>query len=306
MFSIIIPLYNKAEYVVKTVDSILNQTFSEFELIIVNDGSTDNSLSVVSTFTDSRIRILTQQNAGVSTARNNGVKNAKFDWVAFCDADDWWHHDFLKEIRLLIQKYPDAGLYASNYKQVINGKEVSKVKIPNFEDGYINYFELLLTKNNPVHSSSVCIKKQYFLEENGFKDYLTMSEDRELWLRMACKYRFAYVNKCLSFYNRDVNPENCLTAKFIPNKENFWIFYLDELELYAKENDSLNDSLKKLLDQERLHVLFVYYRRRMYQQEIKQLLKQVKKSNFSLLWKIKYMCPLLYSIYRKMKVLLKL
>jgi GT2 family glycosyltransferase len=79
MFSIIIPLYNKADYIMKTVNSLLNQMFTEFELIIVNDGSTDNGLEVVGAIHDDRIRIVDQKNAGVSTARNNGVKSAKYD-----------------------------------------------------------------------------------------------------------------------------------------------------------------------------------------------------------------------------------
>ena len=90
MFSIVIPLYNKAEYVPKTLASVLNQTYSDFELIIVDDGSTDDSLEVINSFVDNRIKIVKQKNGGVSAARNRGIIEAKYELIALLDADDWW------------------------------------------------------------------------------------------------------------------------------------------------------------------------------------------------------------------------
>ena len=93
------PLYNKQDYILKCVSSILSQTYSQFELIVINDGSTDNSLSEIDKLTDQRLRIISQANAGVSTARNNGVKEARYDYIAFIDADDWWDKNFLEEMK---------------------------------------------------------------------------------------------------------------------------------------------------------------------------------------------------------------
>jgi len=90
MFSVVIPLYNKERSVKNTIESVLNQTFQDFEVIVVNDGSTDNSLEVVKSFNDERIRIINQKNSGVSSARNRGIKEAKYEWIAFLDADDLW------------------------------------------------------------------------------------------------------------------------------------------------------------------------------------------------------------------------
>ena len=95
MFTVVIPLYNKANYIEKAINSVLNQTFTEFEIIVVNDGSTDESLEKIGHFKDARLKIINQENAGVSTARNNGVKEAKYDYVAFLVADDWWDEHFL-------------------------------------------------------------------------------------------------------------------------------------------------------------------------------------------------------------------
>ena len=110
MFSVIIPLYNKAAYIEKAINSVLAQNFKEFELIIVNDGSTDDSFSKLTVICNrlsvenpeifNKIKIVQQENQGVSTARNNGVKIAKYDYIAFLDADDWWESTFLEEMKM--------------------------------------------------------------------------------------------------------------------------------------------------------------------------------------------------------------
>lgn len=98
MFSIIIPLYNKADYIAETLKSVLNQTYCDYEVIVVNDSSTDNSLEVASSFQDERIHIYTKENEGVSAARNYGIMHAKYDYIAFLDADDIWESDYLAYI----------------------------------------------------------------------------------------------------------------------------------------------------------------------------------------------------------------
>ena len=120
MFSIIIPLYNKANYITKTIQCVLKQTVQSFEIIIVNDSSTDNSLNIVSNIQDERITIYTKPNGGVSSARNYGIKKAKFDYIVFLDADDLWEEDFLSSINQLIQRYPQAGMYCTGFNKIIN------------------------------------------------------------------------------------------------------------------------------------------------------------------------------------------
>ena len=106
MISIVIPLYNKKELIVKTVQSILNQTYHNFEIIIVDDGSTDGSADEVKTIKDSRIRLISQKNSGVASARNRGIKESQGDFVAFIDADDLWSPDYLYTLISLTQNYP--------------------------------------------------------------------------------------------------------------------------------------------------------------------------------------------------------
>ena len=116
MISVIIPLYNKEHFVAKTIESVLAQTYKDYELIIVNDGSTDHSADVVSTFSDARIRYEEQANGGVSSARNHGLRMAKGEFVAFLDADDTWYPDFLEQMMRLYTAYPDYSFFCCAQK----------------------------------------------------------------------------------------------------------------------------------------------------------------------------------------------
>ena len=99
MFSVIIPLYNKSHTIERALKSVLNQTYKNFEAIIVDDGSTDNGIEIVNKYTsDARIKILKQKNQGVSIARNEGVKNSLYQYIAFLDADDEWEKDYLETV----------------------------------------------------------------------------------------------------------------------------------------------------------------------------------------------------------------
>src|SRR5690606_11857402 len=114
MFSIVIPLYNKEQSVTNTLQSVLNQTYTEFEVVIVNDGSTDNSVEKVEAFNDPRIRLIHQANAGVSAARNKGIEEAKFEWIAFLDADDLWMENHLSTLRNMIETYPEYKAFCNS------------------------------------------------------------------------------------------------------------------------------------------------------------------------------------------------
>src|SRR6218665_1515018 len=116
MFSIVIPLYNKEKWVTACINSILNQHFTDFELIIVDDGSTDKSLELVKNqFNDERIKIIRQKNAGVSVARNTGIAHASYKYIAFMDADDYWHPDYLKLNCDALLQNPKIDIIGSNY-----------------------------------------------------------------------------------------------------------------------------------------------------------------------------------------------
>ncbi len=268
MFSIIIPLYNKADYLVKTINSVLDQTFRDFELIIINDGSTDSSLSVVEQFSDKRIKVYNQLNSGVSVARNNGVKYAKFEYIAFLDADDWWDSHFLEEMYKLIMGYQEAGLYGCSYNRVKNTilypANIGTDK--NFVEGYIDYFQVYArTFWSPINCSFVVVKKTIFEEVGGFLDDLKFGEDFHLWAKIALKYKVAYLNKEMAFSNQDVNHNHRALGnnKYYHTSTHF-IFNLSFLENEVANNKPL----KKLLDGLRVRSLIRYHLNGKYKNEV--------------------------------------
>ncbi|MFA6873908.1 MAG: glycosyltransferase family A protein, partial [Bacteroidaceae bacterium] len=115
MISVIIPLYNKERYIKRAICSVLNQSFGNFEIVVINDGSTDNSASIVESIDDTRIKLINQKNTGVSAARNKGIAESKYDFIAFLDADDEWKENHLAIIASLIEKYPLCGVFATSY-----------------------------------------------------------------------------------------------------------------------------------------------------------------------------------------------
>lgn len=210
-FSVVIPLYNKAPYIEKAIQSVLAQTHKEFELIIVDDGSTDNSFEIIQKYKSDKIHIIAQENQGVSSTRNNGVKVAKFDYIAFLDADDWWAPTFLENLKMLIEEFPKAGIYGSSYYKVKDGRQIpANIGVDNsFNRGLINYYQVYAkTLWMPLTSISVVIPKKVYQEVGGFNPQLKLGEDFDLWVRIAQKYPVAYVNKLLAYYNQDVDMSN--------------------------------------------------------------------------------------------------
>jgi len=163
-FSVIIPLYNKAPYVSKAIGSVLAQTFTDYELVVVDDGSRDDSAEMAAKAMDGRpdCRLIRQENAGVSMARNNGVAASQGDYLCFLDADDWWEPTFLEEMSKLIAEFPDAGIYGTGYTIVNETKHKTRVAPigveAGFGKGYINYCQVYAkTLAMPLTSISVSI-----------------------------------------------------------------------------------------------------------------------------------------------------
>ena len=291
MFSVIIPLYNKAPYVAKAIESVLGQTYRDFEVIVIDDGSTDQSLEVAKTFENKSITIVSQPNSGVSTARNNGVKIAKYPYICFLDADDWWHPTFLEEMKRLITDFPDAGIYGSGYYIVKNGQErIAPIGVPQgFERGIIDYCEVYAkTLCMPLTSISVVIPKHIFDEEKGFKSQLKFGEDFDLWIRIALKHKVILVNKPLAYYNQDVDINNRGVAVHkIYSPENHYIFNLD----YLYDSEKNNHRLKILLDKLRVYILLKYRMQRAFPKEYSAEIKKVDFSVQPLGVRLQYYLP---------------
>ena len=207
MISVIIPLYNKETGIATALRSLLSQTYQDFEVIVVDDGSTDGSVAIVETFNDQRIKLIQQQNAGVSAARNRGIAEAKGKYIAFLDADDEWMPGFLEEIRTLQEAYPECKAQATNYIFNSNGKKSPTIlrRIPfKGERGVLsNYFEVASCSHPPVWTSAVCIERKLLQEVGGFPVGVKAGEDLLVWARMAIHTQWAYSLKALAQYNFD-------------------------------------------------------------------------------------------------------
>ncbi len=236
-FSIIIPLYNKARYVSNTINSVLSQSYENFEVIIVNDGSTDNSLEVVSNFKDERIKVFTKQNGGVSSARNYGIQKASYPYIAFLDADDLWEKSFLSEIKLMIEKYPEASVFCTNYASYYpTGKIlINNVKGTIPEGVWDDYFKVAIKGNNIIWTSACCIRKKVFLDVGCFNESYSMGEDLEMWFRLGLKYQFAYSDNVLAIYNR--YDQSSLTNSYHSDPLKNWRFHI-QLNQYNPDIDA--------------------------------------------------------------------
>ena len=265
-FSVIIPLYNKAPYIRKALESVLAQTYTDYEVIVMDDGSTDDSVRIAEEYirevkgerlklkgsensgaetTASRpsgvpenargvlgcssplaFRLLKQQNAGVSAARNNGVAQSSGDYIAFLDADDWWESTYLERMAQLIADYPKAGLYACNYVYYKPGKTHVALNIPT---GYINYPKAYFESGAmPVTSITAIMSRAVFEEMGGFPVGIKLGEDFLLWAKTAMHYPVAFCEEPLAYYNNDV-PVNLRATRNLHASEYHMLFRLELL-----------------------------------------------------------------------------
>ena len=280
-FSVIIPLYNKAPYIRKALESVLAQTYTDYELIIVDDGSTDGSAEIAEAFLQtpaSRLsplafRLIRQANSGVSAARNNGVAQAHGDYIAFLDADDWWEPTYLERMAQLIEDYPDAGLYACNYVYYKPGKTHVALNIPT---GYINYPKAYYKSNAmPVWTGAAMIPRKVFDELGGFPLGIKLGEDFLLWSKIALQYPVAFLNEPLAWYNNDV-PVNLRATRNLHHPNNHMLFRMD---IIASSLSPLASNLKSdwqaLLDKLRVNGLLEYWMSKEYHDQAAEELKKV-------------------------------
>lgn len=206
MFSVVIPLYNKEKYIKRTLQSVLDQSVQDFEVVVIDDGSFDNGPELVRSSTDRRLRLIRQTNAGVSVARNRGIAESKFDLIAFLDADDAWEPHHLETILRLAENFPQAGAYATAYKLAFpNGRTRSMVchGLPerNWEGILPNYFKSATYGPPPMHTSATCVRKHVFDTLGTFAEGECLGEDLDMWGRIALHYPLAYSSLPSSRYN---------------------------------------------------------------------------------------------------------
>lgn len=259
-FSIIMPLYNKALYVRKAVESVVSQSYSDWELIVVDDGSNDGSAEIVAGITKPRIRLIQlENNVGVSMARNNGVAASQGDYLCFLDADDWWESTFLEEMAKFVTEFPDAGIYGTNYTIVNETKRKTRVAQIGVEEGftkgYINYCQAYAkTMYMPLWTGAVCIPRKVFDEMEGFPKGIKLGEDFILWIHIALKHKVAFLNKPLAYYNQDVDVKSRGVGR-LHKPQQHMLWNLSDLDVEEKNNVDY----KRLMDNLRVYGLLPYY-----------------------------------------------
>jgi glycosyltransferase involved in cell wall biosynthesis len=265
-FSIVVPLYNKEKFIETTIKSILSQSFTDFELLLIDDASTDSSLEIASVFASNQVKIIKHPtNRGLSATRNTGIKAAAAQYIAFLDADDYWEPNYLETIASLIAQFPVAKLYATNYLEMYSDFIAlpPKTNLVNSDTNYIltDYFASSL--NQPIYCpSSFCVNKVVFDSIGLYDDKITFGEDIDFNIRANTTFQLAYSRYPLvkySMYSQNQITSSPIKNKVLPNLNNYEILartnfslkkYLDFhryifAKMYKIENDLVNYKLLK-------------------------------------------------------------
>lgn len=248
-FSIVVPLYNKQKDIKETLLSALNQTFVDFELIVINDGSTDDSEAEVLSITDGRLAYQKTKNQGVSAARNLGIEIAKGEYIAFLDADDYWYPNHLETLKNLTESFPHAGAVAANYEFKHPNGTVTNTSFKDIDTdfkGIVKDFFKSSMLFRLMWTSAVAVKKDVFLNIGMFDINITLGagEDTDMWTRIALKYPVAFNAKITASYNLGASNR-------ISHSQTLKRKYTRVDKFYKQEAD--NTSLKKFNDLYRSH-----------------------------------------------------
>ena len=216
--TIVIPLYNKQAYIRRTLDSVAAQTYAHFEVLVVDDGSTDEGARIARNYPDERVQVIKSTGSGTSAARNTGIHAATHHLIAFLDADDEWHPRFLETVLRLHEAYQHAGMYGTAYETDYTGKR-RKVRIKGLPkkpwQGLIaDYFRSVLG-DIPVISSAVMVPRRVFNKVGYFATGAQLGEDQDMWCRIALEYPVAYSTEARAVYHLDTQNSVCQDISII-------------------------------------------------------------------------------------------
>ena len=203
MISVIIPLYNGEKYILRSLRSVLAQTYTEFEIVVVDDGSTDGGADLAASLNHPKVRVVKQRNQGVSAARNAGIQAARYDVVAFLDADDEWLPTHLEDINKLSITFPECGVFGTAY-YIQRGNESRTLphiyKCPKQACVLANYFEIASGTDFPMQTSAYAVRKETISAIGGFPVGIPSGEDILTLARLQTVCDFAYLPVPTSVY----------------------------------------------------------------------------------------------------------
>jgi len=242
LISVIIPTYNRADIITDAINSVLEQTYQIFEIIVVDDGSTDNTVEIIKKIDDSRIIYIYQENSGrPSAARNTGIKKSTGDYIAFLDSDDLWHREKLEKQIAILDNNPNIGLVTnwSSYK-TFNNEEI-KIKMSQAKSQRENILYILTAPDKAFTGTPTLLVRKECLEKVGsFDETMTFCEDWDLFFRISLLYEIYNIEKVLTYIR--IHQENISKT---PNANAFMESYLIYLQK-AFENENLSTELLKI------------------------------------------------------------
>ncbi len=243
--SVIIPTFNRADCILQSIESVLNQTYCELEVIVVDDGSSDNTEAIVNSIEDERVRyIALNENSGPARARNEGVKAASYDWIAFHDSDDCWLPEKLEKQMRYLEEHEEYSMVYCGYKTVYNN-EVHGL-IPSKTDGLPlegDMFVGLLVKNK-IGAPTMVINKEKFIEVGGFDDSFKCIEDWEFVIRYAKNNLIGFVDDYLLQVNLRSDGVSRRVGEYFSARCRILRQYVED---YV-ENNILDDTISELVE----------------------------------------------------------
>ena len=297
MISVVIPLYNKAQAIRETLDSVLAQTYKDFEIVVVDDGSTDGSANVAETILQTSclsplsFRLIRKPNGGVSSARNAGILAAQGEYIAFLDGDDLWHPEYLATLHQLIMDYPNAALYGIGCTKIkgdmIPQKIISSNERGEIEDVWNNYPSCWT-------GSSSCSSRERLIEVGLFDTRMTHGEDIDMWWRLLLSGKGVYDNKLLAYYRQDT--ENRAMNHVIPLEKHI-PYYMDK---YAEARAN-NVGFRRFFDREMIYILYPYLFMSDYKKSAKIFAKNIDYSLQKWTMHFRMVFPHMYRLYQILK-----
>lgn len=203
LISVIIPVYNGEKTIRETIESVLNQTWTDLEVLVINDGSQDSTLKIVSNIEDTRLKVFNYSNAGLSASRNRGITLAQGEYVSFLDADDLWTPDKLELQLKALEANPEAAVAYSWVNYITETGEF--FRSGNYINMNGNIYEKFLNQNVLENGSNPLIRKQALTEVGGFDQDLSYAEDWDMWMRLAARYHFVAVPSPQILYRMSAN-----------------------------------------------------------------------------------------------------
>jgi glycosyltransferase involved in cell wall biosynthesis len=295
--SVIIPVYNKEKYIDQCLKSVIDQTYSNLEIIIIDDASEDNSLQIVKNIKDNRIKIIElKQNVGAGIARNKGIEISTGDYICFLDADDYWEPTYLETQAKMIHDFPNAKMWGTAWGMMVGDeKHVGHgIHIAQGYRGMVNNHQYFAENMFLYWTDIVVIDKQIFNTIDMFDERISCGEDVDLWWRIILHFPIAYTNECLAYYRQDT--ENRITLSK-PKLQTHFVNFIEKYEEYYDQCPLF----KKYVQHEALGHLYKYFREDPKNKNIKRILSYIDFSLQPFSYRLRYTFPKFYEWLMKIK-----